>query len=90
MPGYDRDEVKWAREYFVRRRRGITGLVAYSTDKKGNVVRIWKLRPGDVEIYRSLGNTCPIEAVWLDALEPRIPGIPAFARLNKTPDEWTL
>ncbi len=65
----------WGRERFCRR-RDAAGLVAYSTDAHGRVVRGWFSTPDDAAVYAN-GGTCPIEAVALAHLQPGVPGIPA-------------
>ena len=71
----------WARERFCRRREG--ALVAYSTDSAGRIVRGWFTQPADQAAYAAGGSgmrgpiTCPIEAVWLETLQPGVPSLPA-------------
>lgn len=71
----------WGRERFCRRRR--PGLVAYSVDQQGRIVRGWFASPSDHAAYAASGVgsfgpiTCPIEAVALAHLQPGVPGIPA-------------
>ena len=65
----------WGRERFCRR-RDAAGLVAYSTDAHGRVVRGWFSTPDDAAVYAN-GGTCPIEAVALAHLQPGVPAIPA-------------
>ena len=71
----------WGRERFCHRRR--PGLIAYSVDQHGHIVRGWFASPRDVAAYAAGGFgtfgplTCPIEAVALTHLQPGVPGIPA-------------
>lgn len=72
----------WGRERFIRRRTPY-GLLAYSTDAHGRVVRGWFSYPADHAAYLAGGEgmpgplTAPIEAAWLAALEPGQPSLPA-------------
>ena len=72
----------WARERFCRRRTA-AGLVAYSVDAQGRIVRGWFATPTDHATYAAGGFgafgpiTCPIEAVSLEHLQPKQPSIPA-------------
>lgn len=71
----------WGREQFCRRRTA-HGMVAYSTDSRGRIVRGWFATPTDHTAYAAGGEgmpgplTCPIEAVWLELLAPGLPGFP--------------
>lgn len=74
----------WGRERFCRR-RSTAGLLAYSVDDRGRIVRGWFTNPGDQAAYIAAAHeagtfgpiTCPIEAVVLEHLQPGVPGIPA-------------
>jgi hypothetical protein len=72
---------RWGRERFCRRRS--PGLLAYSTDSRGRIIRGWFSNPTDQAAYAAGGSgsfgqiTCPIEAVVLEHLQPGVPGIPA-------------
>ena len=77
----------WGRERFVRR-RSAAGLVAWSTDNHGRIVRGWFSTPADQAAYAAGGCgtfgpiTCPIEAVVLEHLQPGVPGIPAHLAIG--------
>ncbi len=70
----------WARERFCNRLS--PGLVAYSIDKRGRIIRGWFTNPRDIAAYAAGGCgqfgpiTCPIEAVSLQHLRVGKPGIP--------------
>lgn len=72
----------WGRERFCHRRRPAAGMVAYSTDARGRIIRGWFATPTDHAAYAAGGYgmpgplTCPIEAVWLELLAPGLPGFP--------------
>ena len=72
----------WARERFIRSRRG-AGLIAYSVDDHNRVIRGWFSTPADHVAYSAGGAgtfgpvTCPIEAAWLASLQPGQPSLPA-------------
>ena len=65
----------WGRERFCHR-RSASGLLAYSTDLRGRMVRGWFSNPADHAAYAINGSgtfgpiTCPIEAVALELLAP--------------------
>ena len=71
----------WGRERFCHRRSAL-GLLAYSTDSRGRMIRGWFSNPADHAAYAIGGSgtfgpvTCPIEAVALELLAPGCPGIP--------------
>ena len=71
----------WGRERFCRRRTAY-GMVAYSTDSRGRIIRGWFANPTDHTAYAAGGFgtfgplTCPIEGVWLELLAPGLPGFP--------------
>jgi len=71
----------WGRESFCNKRP--YGLVAYSVDQYGDIVRGWFTSAADQASYdiEGLGNfgpiTCPIEAVSLAHLRAGEPGVPA-------------
>lgn len=71
----------WGRERFCSRPTR-AGLVAYSIDSGGQIIRGWVTSPCDQAAYLAGGYgmpgpmTCPIEAVWLDLLAPGLPGFP--------------
>jgi len=79
-------------ERFCRRRTN-AGLVAYSTDSRGRIIRGWFTSPSDQAAYAAGGYempcplTCLIEAVWLELLAPGLPGFPVhlFIRAER---EW--
>lgn len=72
----------WGRERFCCRRRTAAGLVAYSTDSRGRIIRGWFTNPTDHAAYAAGGGgmpgplTCPNEGVWLELLAPGLPGFP--------------
>jgi hypothetical protein len=72
----------WGRERFCHRRTA-AGMLAYSTDSRGRIIRGWFSNPTDHAAYAAGGSgsfgpiTCPIEAVVLEHLQPGVPGIPA-------------
>ena len=70
---------RWGREKFCTRRpKNDASLLAYSTDKRGRIVRGWFAKPHDIDIYALNDKiTCPIEAVIMDFIAPRLPGFPA-------------
>ncbi len=78
---------RWGRERFVQR-RSAAGLVAWSTDTHGRIVRGWFSTPADQAAYAAGGAgtfgpiTCPIEAVVLEHLQPGVPGIPAHLAIG--------
>lgn len=80
----------WGRERFCHRRR--VGLVAYSVDHQGRIVRGWFTSPRDHAAYSAGGAgtfgpvTCPIEAVALEHLQPGQPGIPAHLLIGAERD----
>ena len=63
----------WGRERFCHRLS--PGLVAYSIDKRGRIIRGWFNTPRDVAAYAA-GGSCPIEAVSLKHLQAGKPSIP--------------
>ena len=63
----------WGRERFCHRLG--PGLVAYSVDSRGHIVRGWFTNPRDVAAYAA-GGSCPIEAVSLQHLQAGKPSIP--------------
>ena len=71
----------WARERFGCSSIA-SGMVAYSTDEHGRIIRGWFTNPTDQASYLVGGFgmpgplTCPIEAVWLELLAPGLPGFP--------------
>lgn len=73
---------QWGRERFCHRRTAY-GMVAYSTDSRGRIIRGWFSNPTDHAAYLTGGEempgplTSPIEAVWLAALQPGQPSLPA-------------
>jgi hypothetical protein len=80
----------WAREQFCNRRRA--GMVAYSVDHQGRIVRGWFTNAGDQAAYKVGGFgqfgpvTAPIEAVALEYLQPGVPGIPAHLLIGAQRD----
>ena len=80
----------WGREQFCQRRRD--GLVAYSVDQQGRIVRGWFTNAGDQAAYQVGGFgqfgpvTAPIEAVTLEHLQPGVPGIPAHLLIGAERD----
>lgn len=72
----------WLRESFLEspgtKPEKIRGIVAYSIDAKGAMIRHWYIRPTDYKDYDELG-TCPREAIYpmsIDIGKPSLPALP--------------
>lgn len=75
----------WLREKFRRHRPRRASLWAYTTDRRGRIVRAFTADTASIAAYAELQRTgygtCPIEAVWPPSITPGQPAEPAHPYL---------
>jgi hypothetical protein len=90
VPQKEASKLRWVREYNAiwykhQDINKLKDLIAYSVDKDGQLIRVWRDRESDKINYANWDN-CPIEAVFppsISLAQPSFPSLPMVRKLKR-------